>query len=387
MFPTPKLALWLSCFSCFLELIPMILLCFLSYILPVIYFLAGQCGSDMYQSHNAIVKAEQTGEEQLSNLSLTVRKRGSCPFQERDIKMALHKMESVSCRIKEVTQISVNVYFFKFWVVPPYLSLHVATFPRRLLQYQQSMLMFRVGIFCSAQRVQLCRGLHSMRHWVDFKTTIFTVFSVKKKKRERKNISLWSAVNVWNMRKFPNKTTLREKKPLHFNFFPCFSETEIQVVFWFDQIGIFPVAVFFSSVFIARSPFSQDFLSLWNELQSSVQSSSLGMIIFLVPLPEHLCPYLDTLYCTSPSLFVCGFVPEWRFNISWENEYRFAACHVPNKYCQPVYSANQRRPTSPARDTIHLLLATGKHCSLECTPCLCPRSADDVCAAALMLAI
>lgn len=180
---------------------------------------------------------------------------------------------------------------------------------------------------------------------------------------------------------------LWEKKTLTFQFLPMFqwNWNSGSILVWPNWH--FSCGSFFSSVFIARSPFSQDFLSLWNELQSSVQSSSLGMIIFLVPLPEHLCPYLDTLYRTSPSLFVCGFVPEWCFNISWQNEYRFAACHVPNKYCQPVYSANQRRPTSPARDTIHLLLATGKHCSLQCTPCLCPRSAGDVRAAALMLAI
>lgn len=163
---------------------------------------------------------------------------------------------------------------------------------------------------------------------------------------------------------------LWEKKILHFNFFTCFSETEIQVAFWFDQIGIFPVEVFLSTVFIA---FSQDFLSPRKELQSLVQSSSSGTIIFLVPLPVQLCPYPNTLYSTCPSLFVCRFVLDWCFNISWWNEYRFAACHVSNKYFQPVYSANQRRPASPARDTIHLLLAAGKHCSLQCTPCLYPQ--------------
>lgn len=54
--------------------------------------------------------------------------------------MALNKMGSVSCRIKEVTQISVSVYFLKFRVVQPYLSLHVATFPGIPLQYQQSII-------------------------------------------------------------------------------------------------------------------------------------------------------------------------------------------------------------------------------------------------------
>lgn len=93
-------------------------------------------------------------------------------------------MESVSCRIKEVTQISVNVYFLKFWVVPPYLSLHVATFPGRPLQYQQSILMFRVGIVCSAQGVQVCRVLHSMLHSADFKQ-LFSQYSQFKKKTEK----------------------------------------------------------------------------------------------------------------------------------------------------------------------------------------------------------
>lgn len=97
-------------------------------------------------------------------------------------------MEGVSCRIKEVTQILVSVYFLKYWVVPPYLSLHVATSPEKPLQYQQSILMFRVGIVCSAQQVQLWRGLHSILHSADFRATAFMVFSVKKK--ENKNILL-----------------------------------------------------------------------------------------------------------------------------------------------------------------------------------------------------
>lgn len=52
---------------------------------------------------------------------------------------------------------------------------------------------------------------------------------------------------------------------LHFNFFTCFNETEIQAVVCFDQICIFPVAVVFLSVFIARSLSSQDFVSLRKE--------------------------------------------------------------------------------------------------------------------------
>lgn len=113
-----------------------------------------------------------------------VTKRRNCPFQKRNIKTPLNKMESVSCRIKEVTQISVNVYFLKFQVVPPYLSLHVATFPGRPLQYQQSILMFRVGIICSAQGVQLCRGLHSMLRSADFKQ-LFSQYSQFKRKTEK----------------------------------------------------------------------------------------------------------------------------------------------------------------------------------------------------------
>lgn len=62
MIPASKLVPWLSCSSYCLELIPLILLCSLSYILSAVCFLAGQCGSDIYQSHNVIVKTEQTGE-------------------------------------------------------------------------------------------------------------------------------------------------------------------------------------------------------------------------------------------------------------------------------------------------------------------------------------
>lgn len=69
------------------------------------------------------------------------------------------------------------------------------------------------------------------------------------------------------------------------------------------------------------------------------------MIIFLVPLPEHLCPYPNSLYPTSPSLFVCGCVHEPCFNISGQNTYGFIVCDVSNKYCQPVYSANPQEPS------------------------------------------
>lgn len=51
----------------------------------------------MYQSHNVIVKTEQTGELQLGKLSY---EKGGPFFQGRQIKVAVNKTESVSCRIK-----------------------------------------------------------------------------------------------------------------------------------------------------------------------------------------------------------------------------------------------------------------------------------------------
>lgn len=59
---------------------------------------------------------------------------------------------------------------------------------------------------------------------------------------------------------FKKKTSWREKKMLHFNFFTGFNETEIQAVVWFDQTCIFAVAILLLRVFIARSLSSQGFV-------------------------------------------------------------------------------------------------------------------------------
>lgn len=109
-----------------------------------------------------------------------------------------------------------------------------------------------------------------MLHSADFKTTILTICSVKKKKEERKEGKIFCCEVLLMFETqggFQKKPAWRENKILHFNFFTCFSETEIQAVVWFDQICIFPVAVLFLSVFISRFLSSQGFVSLRKELQ------------------------------------------------------------------------------------------------------------------------
>lgn len=99
-----------------------------------------------------------------------------------------------------------------------------------------------------------------MLHSADFTTTILTICSIKKWKKERENILLRSAVNVCNRSRFQKKPACRENKMLHFNFFTGFNETEIQAVVRLDQICIFVVAVLFLRMFIARSLSSQGFI-------------------------------------------------------------------------------------------------------------------------------
>lgn len=167
-----------------------------------------------------------------------------------------------------------------------------------------------------------------------------------------------------------------------------FNETETQAVFCFDHIFIFLVTVsFFAQCVHSQIPFLPGLCFTEKRNFSLVQSSSSGTIIFLLPLPEHLCPYSDILYPTSPSLFICGCIHEPRFSICCQKEYRFVVCNISDKSSQRMYSSNAEELSLPGQDTINLRPAVGKHCNLQSTPCLCPCSMGDAPAPALVLAI
>lgn len=110
---------------------------------------------------------------------------------------------------------------------------------------------------------------------------------------------------------------------------------------------------------------------------TSVQFSS----PFLAPFAEHLCPHPNPLYSPSPSLCVRECVCEPCYSIMQQDKQRLAACHVSANCCQAYLFI------SPAKDTVHPLLAAGKHCNLQSTLCLCLPAVGDVHAAALVCAV
>lgn len=172
----------------------------------------------------------------------------------------------------------------------------------------------------------------------------------------------------------------REKK---FNFFICFNETEVQVVF--DQICIFPVAAFFQRFhsyvpFFPRLCFTKKRTSSLFNLPLQARLSSW----FLCQITSVYIPTLS-IPLVPISLYMGLFMSDVLISPGRTNTDSRRVVPLTNT-ASPFVQLTQRRPASPARDTIHLL-AAGMHCGLQCTPCPWTCSAGDVHAAASVLAI